>query len=114
MDASKFDTMHKLARAYSDNRECSVQEAVYHLMPELWLRKCYPAVSFINTNLPESRFRICKSEDELEELPEESEEIFKRNMLDRYIDRPNDNFHEREISSSRWRCATQNFLHIIV
>jgi len=35
LDEGKFNTMRKLAQAYSDNRECSVQEAVYQLMPEL-------------------------------------------------------------------------------
>ena len=38
-------------------RECSVQ-AVYHIMPELWLRKIFSALVFAKTNLPENRFRV--------------------------------------------------------
>ena len=113
MDTSKFDTMYKLARAYSDNRECSVQEAVYHLMPELWLRKCYPAISFINTNLPENRFHMCKSETELQELPEDSEDVFKRNILDRYLDRPNIMFMKGKFSVLDAMCYAEFFCHTI-
>ena len=37
---------------------------------------------------PEKRFRLCLNEDEIFELPEYSKKIFKRNVVDRYIDRP--------------------------
>jgi len=83
LDKDKFDTMCKIAQAYTDNRECSVQEAVYQLMPELWLRKGYPQVMFVNTNLPENRFHMFKSEEELSELPDDSENVFKKNILER-------------------------------
>ena len=36
--------------AYLSNRECSVQERVYYILPELKLRKDFPAVYFVNTN----------------------------------------------------------------
>ena len=67
--------MIKLAQAYSNDREVSVQEAVYQLMPELWLRKGYPAVSFVSTNLPDERFRMMKTEKEINQMPEESHDI---------------------------------------
>lgn len=51
LESSKFETMTSIVKAYNSNRECSVQEAVYLVMPELWLRKCFPAVYFVNTNL---------------------------------------------------------------
>ena len=94
MNVSKFDTMYKIARAFSDNRECSVQEAVYQLMPQLWMRKTYPVVKFVNTNQPEKRFSIVKPEEELLQLPPDSENVYKRNMLDRYMDRPNKTFRD--------------------
>ena len=50
--------MRSIARAYVCKRECSVQEAVYLIMPELWLRKTFPGVVFANSNLPENRFRV--------------------------------------------------------
>ena len=82
------ERMKKLALAFLSRRQCSLQEAVTQLMPELWLRKTFPGTVFANTNLPEKRYRICKSQQELDELPEDSVEVFKHNMLDRYMDRP--------------------------
>lgn len=89
---SPYEQMKTIAKAYMTKRECSTQEAVYHIMPELWLRKTYPDVVFVNTNLPEKRFRVCCNEEELRELPEDSPNIYKCNMLDRYVIRPNTNF----------------------
>ena len=77
-------------KAYMTKRERSVQEAVYHIMPELWLRKTFPHVVFANNNLPEDKYRhkVYCSEEELQEMCKDSTRIFKRNMLDRYMDRP--------------------------
>ena len=50
--------MKQAAKAYSKKRECSVQEAVYLLMPELWLRKTFPKVIFLNNNVPEKRYKM--------------------------------------------------------
>ena len=63
-------------------------------MPELWLRKTFPVVTFANTNLPEKRFKMCKSAKELDELPDDSVEVFKKNNLDRYLERPNVTFRK--------------------
>ena len=84
--------MQKLAIAFLSHRQCSMQEAVYQLMPERWLRKTFPAVTFANTNLPDKRYRMCKNKKELSELPEDSTDVFKKNNLDRYLDRPNRTF----------------------
>ena len=86
---SDYDKMKSIAKAHITKRECSVQEAVYLVMPELWLRKIFPCVIFLNSNLPKRRYRIFKKEDEIGELPDDSTDIFERNMLDRYLDRPN-------------------------
>ena len=37
----------------------------------------------------EKHFQLCLAELEISELPEDSNKIFKRNMVDLYIDRPN-------------------------
>ena len=86
------DRMQKLAIAFLSHRQCSMQEAVYQLMPELWLRKTFPVVTFANTNLPDIRYRMCKNKKELSELPEDSTDVFKKNNLDRYLERPNATF----------------------
>ena len=78
------DAMKKIV--YS--RQLSVQEAVYNVLPELWLRKCSPGISFINTNLPNNRIRMIKSKKELELLPDNSTDIFKKSIIGRYMDRP--------------------------
>ena len=80
--------MKSVAHAYSSKRECSLQEAVYHIMPELWLGKVFPAVVNVNSNLPEKRVKRILNKNELRLLPEDSTDIYKRNMVSRYIIRP--------------------------
>ena len=45
------DTMKTIAKAYL-SRECSVQEAVYHILLELKLKRIFPVVYFFNANPP--------------------------------------------------------------
>ena len=70
---NKFDyeKMKAIARAYDTKRECSVQEAVYLVMPELWLHKIFPAVIFLNSNTPEKHYKIFKKKNEIDELPDD-------------------------------------------
>ena len=35
---------------------------------------------------------MCLTEEEIKELPEDSTNIFKKNIIDRYMDRPNSQF----------------------
>ena len=85
---SKFEQMKSISRAYTTHREISIQEAVYHILPELFLRKVFPRVEFANTNLPEDRVRMCLSKRDLENLDAESTEIYQKNNIDRYMLRP--------------------------
>ena len=61
--------------------------AVYNISPELWLQKYLPGISFINTNLPQNRISIIKSKEERKDLLHDSTDVFKCNIIDRYIDR---------------------------
>ena len=70
------DTMKTIAKAYLSNGEYSVQETVYHILPELKLRRIFPAVYFVNTNLLEERVQILVPEKELSRLPDDSPNIF--------------------------------------
>ena len=36
-----YEQIKSLAHAYSSKRECSLQGAVYQVIPELWLRKVF-------------------------------------------------------------------------
>ena len=74
----------------------SLQEAVTIALPELWLRKICPTVVFANSNLPEKRYRIFRSETKILNMPANSKDLFKRNMLDRYIDRPDKIFRQEK------------------
>ena len=56
MDHNSYEQLKSIAPAYITKRESSVQEAVYRVMPELWLRNSYPYVIFANSNLPKNRF----------------------------------------------------------
>ena len=82
------DGLKKIGAAFLSTREVSSQECVYRCMPELWLRKIYPATVFVSTDLPEKRVKIAKSEQELEGLDDESTDIFKSSIIERYAIRP--------------------------
>ena len=57
-------------------------------MPELWLRKVFPAVVNVNNDVPEKRVKMILSKRELSLLPEDSTDIYKRNVVSRYFIRP--------------------------
>ena len=101
LNINAFEQMKSISKAYSTKRQCSVQEAVYHVMPELWLRKTFPGMIFANSNLIEHRYRVCRNEAELLAMPDDSTDMFIHNMLDRYIDRPNHTFAGGKIQGVR-------------
>ena len=94
----KIDTTKNVLKAYKSNRECSVQEAFYQILPELHLGRGFPGVQFVNTNLPEKRSKILQTEKQLSLLPEDSTDIFKRNNIERYLARPSISFFDRKYS----------------
>ncbi|XP_066935952.1 uncharacterized protein [Clytia hemisphaerica] len=87
-NASLREKMKSISRAYRTHREMSLQEAVSIVLPEVWLRKTSPGVTFANSNLPENRYRVCKSQGEISIMDADDRNVFKRNMLDWYLDRP--------------------------
>ena len=82
--------MKAIAHPYSSKRECSLQEAVYQIIPELWLRKVFPAVVNVNSNVTEKRVKMILSKREFSLFPEDSTDIYKRNMVSRYIIKPSE------------------------
>ena len=82
------DAMKKITYSFLSSRQLSVQEAVYNVLPELWFRKCSPGISFTKTNLPHNGIRMIKYKKELELLSSNSTDIFKKSIIDRYMDRP--------------------------
>ena len=51
-------------------------------MPELWLRKIFPQVVYVNTHLPEKRIRVAKTQQELDPLEGDSTHIYKSNITE--------------------------------
>ena len=88
-ELNNYEQMKSVANAYVNKRECSIQECAYHALPGQWLRKTFPVVILAKSNIPKKRFRLCLVEHQISDLPEDSKKIFKRNVVDRYIDRPN-------------------------
>ena len=51
-------------------------------MPELCLKKIFTATILVPTGVPEKRVRVAKSQQQLGELPDDSTDIFKSNIID--------------------------------
>ena len=69
-------------------------------MPELWLRKVFLGALYANGNIPEKRVRTeikrrYLSKKEIFELPEDSTDIYKRNMVSRYLIRTHNEMFEQ-------------------
>ena len=86
------DALKTIAKAYLSNRDCPVQEAVYHILPKLNLKRIFQAAHFVNTNLTEERVQALLSEKELGELPDNSSNLFKKSNINRYMERPSATF----------------------
>ena len=82
------DSLRKIGAAFLSTREVSAQECVYRCMPELWLRKVFPKTLYVSRDFPQNRLRIPKSQDDLDELDDDSTDIFKSNIIERYGNRP--------------------------
>ena len=87
-DMNIRDGLKKIGAAFLSTREVSSQECVYRCMPELWLRKIFPAAVFVSTDLPDKRVRVAKSQQELKELDDDSTDVYKSNITERYARRP--------------------------
>ena len=64
-------------------------------MPELWLNKVFPGGLYVNSNIPEKRDGMMLSKKETGELLEDSTDICKKNMVNRYMIRPHDALFEQ-------------------
>ena len=58
------DTMLEIAKAYVSNEECSVHQALYHILQKLKLRRNFSALYLVNSHVPEERVQILHSEKE--------------------------------------------------
>ena len=79
------EATRKLSQAFISAKQLSFQEAVYLCLLELWSRKRFPGVIFINTILNNERIRILKPETKLHELNDDSTDIFKSDIIEKYF-----------------------------
>ena len=82
------DGLRKIGAAFLSTKEVSSQECVYRCMPELWMKRIFPATVFVSTDVAEKRIRITKTKQELDDLDDESTDIFQSNIIQRYTIRP--------------------------
>lgn len=57
------DPRKTIAKACLNNRDCSIQETVDHILPELKRNRIFAAVHFASTNLPERTVQVLLSEE---------------------------------------------------
>ena len=57
-------------------------------MLEIWLRKIFPATVFVETDLADKLVRFTKTKQELNDLDDDSADIFWSNIIERYCIKP--------------------------
>jgi hypothetical protein len=86
-DFTLKEKLRFLANKFLNASEFSAQEAVYYLL-SLPLSICSRSTVFINTSPPEKRVSLLKSKRELQQLPTDSTDIYKKGVIDYYAERP--------------------------
>ena len=77
----------------------SIQRGVAIILPEIWLRKTSPVVTFAKSNLPEKRYEISLSEYKIFNMVKDSTDFLKKNMFNCYLNRPHEKFNQGSINS---------------
>ena len=111
-----YEQMCAAVNVYGSNQERYVEEAVHHYSLKLWLRKIFPGVIHVNTNLAGKRLKMFQSQEETSQLPDESENILKVNMLNRYMNIPNELYYNANYAvlsfctpcQSKWLATSGN------
>ena len=67
--------MKVIAKAYLRNHDCSVEEKIYHVLPELKLRTIFLAVYLVNSNNLEERVQVLLPGKKLSKVPVDSPNI---------------------------------------
>lgn len=79
--------LRRLGSVFLNHREVSAQEAVYRIL-SLPLKQLSRKVVFINTASKEERVSLLKPTHQIEDMEDESEDIYQTNLIDRYAARP--------------------------
>ena len=83
------ERLRVIANKVLNSSEISAQEAVYHIL-SIPLSISSRSTVFINTNRPENRISMLKSDEILQKLEPGSKDVFVQGLIDTYINRPED------------------------
>jgi hypothetical protein len=83
------ERLRVIANKFLNSNEISAQEAVYHIL-SIPLSISSRSTVFINTNRPENRISMLKSDEILQKLEPDSKDIFVEGLIDMYINRPDE------------------------
>jgi hypothetical protein len=81
------ERLRVIANKFLNSSEISAQEAVYHIL-SIPLSTSSRSTVFINTNRPENRISMLKSDEILQQLDPDSKDVFVQGLIDTYINRP--------------------------
>ena len=79
--------LRRLGSVFLNHREVSAQEAVYRIL-SLPLKQLSRKVIFVNTAAKEERVSLLKPINQIEDMDEDSEDIYQTSLIDRYAARP--------------------------
>ena len=83
------ERLRVIANKFLNSSEISAQQAVYHIL-SIPLSISSRSTVFINTNRPENRISMLKSDEILQKLDPDSKDVFVQGLLDTYVNRPDD------------------------
>ena len=82
------DTLKALGNKFMNCRSISIQEAIMRSLPHLAMSNFSPQVMYIPSDMQEYRHGKLKSKKDLENLPDDSIDIFEKGIIDKYSNRP--------------------------
>ena len=86
-DASQRKRLSMIGATVLTHRQVSLQEVVYRLGGFPLVRSTRTTIT-VNSRYPQNRSRILKPQNEVQQLPDTSTQIFEAGIIDHYQDRP--------------------------
>ncbi|CAF1165430.1 unnamed protein product [Rotaria magnacalcarata] len=83
------ERLRVIANKFLNSSEISAQEAVYHIL-SISLSISSRSTVFINTNRPENRISMLKSDEILQKLEPDSKNVFYEGLIEMYVNRPDE------------------------
>ena len=79
--------LRHVGAVFLNHREVSAQEPAYRVL-SMPLRNLSRTVVFVNTDSKETRSAVLKSKEKLDKIDNKAEDVFQKNIVDRYSSRP--------------------------